>query len=590
MFRIKNITIKNFMSVGAITQSLVFNEEELILVLGQNLDQGGNDSRNGVGKSTIINAVSYALYGEAIVKIKMDNLINKINKKNMVVTLDFEVNGTEYRIERGRKPNVFKFYQINDVGDEDNNAQGENKDTQKDIIDTIGLSLTMFKQIVGLNTFNEPFLSMTAANQREIIEQLLGITKLSEKAELLKIKIKTTKDAIKEEEYRIKAVEQSNQTIQSHIDSIKLRSSAWDNNHAQKLDDLAGQYSTLSAIDVAADIDNHLFNAEVLEFNKQIDTLSRELLPLERQLSRLKSDEVSIAGEYKKATHSEECPTCGSDMNADRRAELIESCVSKLTSIVTEVEDTEKSIMELQGALDSLGPKKNPRPVKYRTLDEARDHQSKVQKVLDDMERLDSEVNPYTDQIGELSLDGIQVIDYTHMDSLVDDKDHQEYLLSLLTNKDSFIRKRIIEQNLSFLNTRMSEYLDKMGLPHSVKFMSDLSVDIDKHGQSFDFDNLSRGEKTRLILSLSWAFRDIYENLNGNINLMFVDELIDNGLDLSGVESSLATLKKMAYENKRNIYLISHREELVGRVTGILNVVKQNEFTSFEQNNTGNVV
>ena len=100
-------------------------------------------------------------------------------------------------------------------------------------------------------------------------------------------------------------------------------------------------------------------------------------------------------------------------------------------------------------------------------------------------------------------------------------------MLKLLTNKDSFIRKKIIDQNLSYLNTRLSHYLVKTGLPHEVMFKSDLEVEITQYGRDFDFDNLSRGERTRLILSLSWAFRDVYESINDKINLLFIDELID---------------------------------------------------------------
>ena len=159
--------------------------------------------------------------------------------------------------------------------------------------------------------------------------------------------------------------------------------------------------------------------------------------------------------------------------------------------------------------------------------------------------------------------------------------EHQEFLLKLLTSKDSFIRKRIIEQNLSYLNHRLAHYLEKLSLPHEVKFRSDLEVDITQLGQEFDFDNLSRGERNRLILGLSWAFRDVYESLNRPINLLFIDEMIDSGMDANGVDNSLGILKKMARENRKNIFLISHRDELVGRVNNILQVVKENGFTTF---------
>ena len=160
-------------------------------------------------------------------------------------------------------------------------------------------------------------------------------------------------------------------------------------------------------------------------------------------------------------------------------------------------------------------------------------------------------------------------------------KDHQDFLLKLLTNKDSFIRKRIIDQNLNYLNKRLTYYLDSLGLPHKVTFQNDLGVEITYFGQDLDFDNLSRGERNRLILSISFAFRDVWESLYQNINLLFVDELIDSGMDGAGVEAGLSLLKKIGRERSKNVFLISHKEELISRVPNVLRVIKENGFSSF---------
>ena len=148
MIIIKDITIKNFMSVGNVTQAVRFNDNGLTLVLGNNVDLGGDGSRNGTGKTTIINALSYAMYGNALTNIRKDNLINKINGKGMLVTLDFEKDGIQYRIERGRKPNIFKFYVDNIDTDSGNEAQGENRQTQSQVDKLFEMSHDMFKHIV----------------------------------------------------------------------------------------------------------------------------------------------------------------------------------------------------------------------------------------------------------------------------------------------------------------------------------------------------------------------------------------------------------------------------------------------------------
>ena len=215
MIKIKNITIKNFMSVGNTTQAVNFAHDGLTLVLGNNLDLGGEGSRNGTGKTTLINALSYAVYGQALTNIRKDNLVNKTNNKNMLVTVDFEKDGHSYRIERGRKPNKFQFIVddsiVNEQGTDE--AQGENRLTQEEVLRVFDMSHTMFKHIVALNTYTEPFLAMKANDQRSIIEELLGISRLSEKAERLKELMRDTNEDIKTEQARLEQVKISNEKI-----------------------------------------------------------------------------------------------------------------------------------------------------------------------------------------------------------------------------------------------------------------------------------------------------------------------------------------------------------------------------------------
>jgi ABC-type multidrug transport system ATPase subunit len=192
------------------------------------------------------------------------------------------------------------------------------------------------------------------------------------------------------------------------------------------------------------------------------------------------------------------------------------------------------------------------------------------------------EEDPYVEQIAEMEDMTAEEINYDKINEYQRMQEHQDFLYKLLTNKDSFVRKRIIDQNLSYLNARLGQYLDRIGLPHSVTFLNDLTVEITELGRDLDFDNLSRGERNRLILSLSWAFRDVWESLYQPINLLFIDELVDSGMDASGVESAMSILKKMARENNKSIWLVSHRDELAGRVNNIMTVIKENGFTMYD--------
>ena len=193
-------------------------------------------------------------------------------------------------------------------------------------------------------------------------------------------------------------------------------------------------------------------------------------------------------------------------------------------------------------------------------------------------------------QIAEMENQALQPVDFTNINDLTKIAEHLKFLLDLLTSKDSFVRKRIIDQNLGYLNQRLAYYLDRVGLPHTVKFLNDLTVEISELGRELDFDNLSRGERNRLILSLSWAFRDVWESLYHPINLLLIDELIDSGMDSMGVENGIGVLKKLSRERDKSIFLISHRDELITRVNNVLTVTKENGFTTYSSDVTVNSV
>ena len=229
MILIKTLTVKNFMSVGNQTQAIDFQQKLLTLVLGENLDMGGDDagSRNGTGKTTIVNALSYALYGEALTKIRRDNLVNKTNGKGMLVTITFEKEGKKYRVERGRKPNVMKYFIDDEEQELSDVSQGDSRKTQEDLNKMIGMTPRMFKHLVALNTYTQPFLSLHHSEQQDIIEQLLGIQLLSEKADILKTKIKRSKEDIAMETARLDGLKISNQKVEETINSLQSKSSAW---------------------------------------------------------------------------------------------------------------------------------------------------------------------------------------------------------------------------------------------------------------------------------------------------------------------------------------------------------------------------
>jgi len=582
-FTIRDLTVKNFMSVGNATQAVKFNRNDLTLVLGQNLDLGGDDTgaRNGTGKTTIINALSYALYGEALTRIRKENLINKTNGKAMMVTIEFEKDGQTYKIERGRKPNVMKFF----IGDheqeqKEDESQGDSRETQAAIERLLGISHEMFKHIVALNTYTEPFLSLKANDQRVMIEQLLGVTQLSEKAENLKEQIKETKEGITKEEYRIKAVQDANKRMEDQIANLKRRQTMWQNKKQEDLEKLAVGYGELDKIDIEAELLAHQQLAEYDAKKQAIDQLKKYIAQNERDeqrenkaVEKLKADIISL--------EDHRCHACGQELHdnnhetllATKKKEMQEAALNALSANTQYIENTQ--------ALKDLGDLGTRPTTFYEREADAFEHRASLGSILGQITAKQEEADPYAEQIAEMENKALEEIDYEEMNRLVSLRDHQDFLLKLLTSKDSYVRKRIIDQNLSYLNQRLGYYLDKIGLPHTVIFQNDLTVEITELGRELDFDNLSRGERNRLILSLSWAFRDVWESLYQPINLLFIDEVVDSGMDSSGVESALAILKKMARDRNKSVWLVSHKDELSGRVNNVLTVTKENGFTSY---------
>jgi DNA repair exonuclease SbcCD ATPase subunit len=683
MITIKNITLRNFLSIGNVTQAVDFDKKDITLILGENLDLGGDGARNGTGKTTLIQGLSYALFGQPINSIRKDNLVNRTNGKGMMVTLEFTVNGTDYKIERGRKPNILKFY-VNDVQQKaTEDQQGENKETQVAIERVLNMTPEMFKHIVVLNTYSEPFLALKNNEQREIIEQLLGITLLSEKAEVVKDLIRQSKDDIQQEEFRIKAVEEANKRVKEQIDAIKRRQMLWQKKHDEDLASLVSTYDELSKIDIdnellahkelviwnekkrqqeahdalvarqiawqqkhdkdikllqdKMDVLSHIDFAVELQSHKDLITYNQQVqlkAAYEGKVESLRKEFVKEDKNHKKleqevkTLQEHKCYACGQDFHDDQHTTVLNNKIDlwnaskshlddlkfQLDELVanpiivnekpsthykTEAEAVRQSteIDNIKKQIDEKSSENNPfseqlfdtpsvtlgpcPSTHYDTESQAVEHRTKVSSLLSQIEAKAAEMDPYQDQIQDMEAQALQEVKFDKINEITKAMEHQKFLLDLLTSKDSFVRKKIIDQNLSYLNARLTHYLDKIGLPHSVIFKNDLSVEITELGRELDFDNLSRGERNRLILGLSFAFRDVWENLYAPVNTLFIDELIDSGLDTMGVENSLAILKDMSRRRHKSIWLVSHREELAGRVPNVLKVIKEGGFTSY---------
>ena len=428
MIRIQDLTVKNFMSVGNTTQAVDFNKQQLTLVLGENLDQGGDDSgsRNGTGKTTIINALSYALYGQALTNIRRDNLVNKTNNKGMLVTLAFTKNGKDYRIERGRKPNTLKFYIDQKEQELTDESQGDSRKTQGDINDLLGMSHDMFKHIVALNTYTEPFLALKPNDQRAIIEQLLGITILSEKADLLREATKITRDKLTEENARIQAITNSNDKIKENIERLHSRKKAWIAQNKQDRDKLEKAIRELEQLDIDSELEDHEKLKTWEENSKHLTNLRKERATVERALEQADNN-VNKLGKQLDELETAKCYACGQDLHDDKLEEMKDKLQKDYgdahvyqTSMAEKMQKVEKLIEDI-GELDS-----KPNTF-YETAKEAYQHRSNVDSLKQSLKEKTDELDPYTEQIDDLEKTAIQEVNWDAVNELNDTKDHQDY-------------------------------------------------------------------------------------------------------------------------------------------------------------------
>jgi len=409
---------------------------------------------------------------------------------------------------------------------------------------------------------------------------LLGITMLSEKANVLKEQMKDTRDAIKEEEYRIKGVEEANGAIAKSIKDLERRRKVWEDKKTSDTVAFDEAICELEHLDIEDELSIHgelaVFHVNLqrrTQLEDNISTIRKDNVKQDKLVEKL-GKEIALLVDNK-------CHACGQDIHDDKQEEILKTKQDLKADAETTLQENLTQLQAHEMNLDALGDLGTAPVTFYENVSDAHDHRNKVVQLKAQLANKQAEQDPYTDQIEALQNEGIQEVSWDQMNNLNLLRDHQDFLMKLLTNKDSFIRKRIIEQNLSYLNTRLGYYLTKLGLPHEVQFQPDLAVEITELGRELDFDNLSRGERNRLILGLSWSFRDVFESMNTPINFLAIDELVDSGMDSNGVESSLSVLKKMVRERDKNIFLISHRDELVGRVSHTLQVLKENGFTTF---------
>lgn len=574
--KLKLLTIRNFLGFGNRTEEIDLSHPGTILILGENIDRGG---ANGCGKSTIANAISYALYNKPLEIISKELLINTTNnskKTIMEVSLEFEVDGVEYKIKRGRGADYDTKLYINGADKTPDSIDNVNKK----IVEILGIGYELFRRTVVFRGGDQPFFEMTVSQQRALIEELFKITTLSEKAEVLKKLNQNLEKDIDVLDAQIKAQEKARDLHIKHIFDAEARILKWETDKEATVSRLKNTISTLSAVDFE-------HQETVLKSILAIDPeLKRLQLVISDQNRLLTTAEKTLSKNKKDLEHLKDskCPYCLQKFeDADAKIVELENEISLDSSIWFNADAIKStSQTKLAELADQVATLKQE--CKYQTIAQLIQDKGNIVTYESQLKANDTVINPHLEAYESLLGEQEVIIDYTRLDELKSELEHQKFLLKLLIDKNSFIRKKIINKSIPFLNKQILYHSNMLGLPHKVSFNPDMSCAISEYGRPLDYGNLSGGERKRLNLALSMAFRDMLHHLHASINLLIVDEVDAGAMDVIGVEAIIRSIKVKANEEKSmGIWIISHQAACVGRFDREMTVRFENGFSSIDK-------
>lgn len=577
--KLVSISMRNFMSYGNNTTVVKLDQTGTTFIVGQDLDNTTNGTgSNGVGKTTILNAIVYALYNRALSDdVTVDGLINNINKKNLEVTLDFTIGTMCYRIVRARKMksgpsgNYVMFYSREgdfDFTDKDDASKGHSVyNTDADIQDIIGMKFEIFTRIVVFSAMKEPFFNLPLrshgtskkANQTDFIEELFGLTELSDKAEALKNQTKDVVKRLNEVQLEIQYQEKEHTRYADQLASAQRRVANWETQRNEEVAEIEDTLREFVDFDFIGQIET-LIERDILKGT--VDALKVQEAALEKQMKaqakikKSNSDELALLADAK-------CPYCMQEF-ADNEHK-VEECTTHVHTAESEIErltiewsNVGDNIADVSKHMDAAIEKlvyKDKRKSELESLART------VKQGKAEVEKLRNSTNPFVEPLEELKRTEIKPVDYTEINELTKSLEHHEFLHKLLTKKDSFVRRNLLNKNLPFLNQKLQEYLSELGLAHKVEFTHELTARITQFGRELSFGNLSAGQKARVNIALSFAFRDVLQSMHTPVNICMLDEILDVGLNGNGVQMAVRMLKRKARDEKLSMYVITHREE-----------------------------
>jgi len=566
MIVFKNVKWKNFLSTGNHWTEIKLNEAHGTIIIGS----------NGAGKSTVLDALTFSLFGKPYRKINKPQLVNSVNEKDCVVEIEFDIKGREYRIVRGIKPNKFEIWIDGKMQDQSSSAVDQQKKLEQQILK---LNYKSFTQIVILGSAGfTPFMQLTSSQRREVIEDILDIKIFSAMNSVVKDKMRENKE-------RVRTLELKKETL---IDKIQMQKEFIDELEKRGQKDIVDKQEKISTLQVSED-----------DLIKKNDGLSSDLSDIQNKLEQLsnpqnvikKMNNIRVQLQTKVKSTEEEriffdkntvCPTCTQDIEEgfrlNRIAELnasvdkLETGLSELEEKLQEEESKQLRFIDLTKEVSSLTHGISQNNVRISGLQrQCRDLESEIQTITENLANRNSEHDKLRDFDEKLK---------TSYNELAEEKEKihlNEFVYSLL--KDGGVKTKIIKKYLPLINQQVNRYLQMMEFYINFTLDEEFSETVQSPiHENFSYASFSEGEKMRIDLALLFTWREIAKYKNStNTNLLIMDEVFDSSLDGMGTEEFLKIIRFVIRD--ANIFVISHKSELYDRFPNSIKFEKVKGFS-----------
>jgi DNA repair exonuclease SbcCD ATPase subunit len=549
MINFRTIRWKNLLSTGNYFTEIKLDEHQNTLIVGD----------NGSGKSTLLDALCFALFGKAFRNINKPNLLNSINQKDCVVEVTFDTNNKTYKVIRGIKPNVFEIYQDGELLNQDASTRDYQEILEKFILK---LNFKSFTQIVILGSASfTPFMQLSAADRRAIIEDLLDIQIFSTMNSVVKDKMNNNKDIISNNKHQTDLLQQKYDLQKKHVEQIKQ-------NNEQKIKQYEDEIQSISATiqTIMGEIEN--LSEQLEELNGTIASkveTEDKVKKITKLESQIESNLVKIKKDIAFFQNHDDCPTCRQSIKPEFKEQELGNLTNKVTECEHGLTQLEQKLLIEQEKLDKFSEqqkiiqkKQVEIATKNTTIAELNKYIKKLIKMILDLRDSKGESDDTANELEQIS---IQLKEYKdNLKKLIDEKTYYEVAGNLL--KDSGIKTKIVKQYLPVINKLVNKYLAT--LDFFVNFNLDESFKEtikSRHRDEFSYNNFSEGEKQRIDMALMLTWRAVAKLKNSsNTNLLILDEVFDSSLDVNGTEYLMNILHML---DGVNLFVISHKGDIL---------------------------